>query len=530
VTPTPPTPPRAALYLRVSTPDQAERYSLPAQRRLLTEHCDRQGFAYTIYEDAGLSGETIAARPAMRRLLSDAARGTFEIALAVEMERFSRSRDGVDLATIKGVFRQSGIRFGTPAQLFDPDDVEDDFISGLLGLLASREKQKLARRTQEGRLQASRQGRHVAGVPYGYRRHDGRLLVYPPEAQIVRDMFSWLVDSGLSIRGIALRLQAQGTPPRKGGARWHWSSVQHLVTNESYAGLARYNRVQRRGGGRVRPASEWITVSVPAIIAPERFRQAQSQLRANTYLQPGRTRRTYLLRGIVHCALCGSSLQGLPANGKPHYRCKGKRGPTPCAKRITLAAPLDALVWDAVRRLILHPERVAAEVRRQRDSRVTRRDLAEMRLAHVRSALLRMPVERDRILGAYREGWITDADGKRQLQEIQRKGCGLESERRRLEVWLVGEAADEQTRTRLDEMLRRVRTRMDHLTSDERYDVVHAVVRDIRVDNHGGVELTSYLPVRQERPGGPSACGPDRYRVTSPNHMTMLVTPALTCG
>jgi site-specific DNA recombinase len=132
---------KAALYLRVSTPDQAEKFSLPAQRRALVGYCEREGWAYIIYEDAGISGETIEARPQMRRLLQDAAAGKFEIALAVEMERFSRSRDGADLAVIKRVFRESAIRFGTPAQLFNPEDVEDDFISSLLGLLASREKQ-----------------------------------------------------------------------------------------------------------------------------------------------------------------------------------------------------------------------------------------------------------------------------------------------------------------------------------------------------------------------------------------------------
>jgi site-specific DNA recombinase len=435
-------------------------------------------------------------------LLQDAAAGKFEIALVVEMERFSRSRDGADLAVIKRVFRESGIRFGTPAQLFNPDDVEDDFISGLLGLLSSREKQKMIKRTQDGRLEASRRGLYMGRVPYRYRRHDGRLLIYEPEAQVVRDMFAWLVDQGMSIRGIATRLDVQGTPPRQ-GTRWNWSAVQYVLTNETYAGLARYNRMQRKGEG-IKPESEWIAFPVPTIISQERYRQAQVQMRHNTWLQPGRRQRTYLLRGIVHCALCGQTLQGHPARGIPHYQCKGKRGPTPCATRITLAATLDRLVWGAVRRLVLHPDLVAAEVQRQRESRVTQQDEAEMRLACIRNALEKMPSERDRILRAYREGWISDADVKRQLDEIQRKREGLEAERRRLAGWLEGEAADERTRARLDEVFRRVRTRMGRLSDNERFEVVHAVIRDVRVDNQGGVEITSYLPEGKNRSGGPS--------------------------
>jgi len=49
-----------------------------------------------------------------------------------------------------------------------------------------------------------------------------------------------------------------------------------------------------------------------------------------------------------------------------------------------------------------------------------------------------------------KEGWISDADVKRQLDEIQRKRDGLEAERRRLGVWLEWEAADEQTQATRD--------------------------------------------------------------------------------
>src|SRR5215471_15449208 len=49
-----------------------------------------------------------------------------------------------------------------------------------------------------------------------------------------------------------------------------------------------------------------------------------------------------------------------------------------------------------------------------------------------------------------------------------------------------------------------VRTWMGRLSEAERFEVVHAVIRDVRVDNQGGVEITSYLPEGQDRPGGPS--------------------------
>lgn len=59
----------------------------------MTEYCERQGWEYEICEDAGISGETIDGRPGMLRLLELARTGKIQVALAVEMERFSRSTD-----------------------------------------------------------------------------------------------------------------------------------------------------------------------------------------------------------------------------------------------------------------------------------------------------------------------------------------------------------------------------------------------------------------------------------------------------
>ena len=51
-------PKRAALYVRVSTDEQAaEGYSLDAQRSILEDHCLAEGYEVAeVYEDDGYSG------------------------------------------------------------------------------------------------------------------------------------------------------------------------------------------------------------------------------------------------------------------------------------------------------------------------------------------------------------------------------------------------------------------------------------------------------------------------------------------
>jgi len=226
---------KVALYSRVSTPDQAERWSLAAQRRALIEFADRQQWDYEVYEDAGISGETLDARPAILRLLDDARNGRIGVAVAVEMERFSRSESLFDWLIIKQAFREDKVRFGTLAQLYDSADTEDDFLTDLFGALAKREKRKIIERTRRGRLEAARKGRFVGAlVPLGYRRVGKAALdVDIQGARVVRTIFA-LAARGLSLRRISRELLQRGIPSPRGFRVWNWSTLNRILRNATY--------------------------------------------------------------------------------------------------------------------------------------------------------------------------------------------------------------------------------------------------------------------------------------------------------
>ena len=60
-----------AIYVRVSTRHQAEDgFSLDDQRDKLTAYAEDREWNYQIYEDAGVSGETLDGRPGMVELLA----------------------------------------------------------------------------------------------------------------------------------------------------------------------------------------------------------------------------------------------------------------------------------------------------------------------------------------------------------------------------------------------------------------------------------------------------------------------------
>lgn len=68
---------KVAIYARVSTDEQAKKYSIPAQLELLRNFADANNYEiFKEYIDKGESG-TLSERPRLQELLNDARRGMF---------------------------------------------------------------------------------------------------------------------------------------------------------------------------------------------------------------------------------------------------------------------------------------------------------------------------------------------------------------------------------------------------------------------------------------------------------------------
>ncbi len=134
---------RSVIYTRVSSKVQVEKYSLPAQEKILTERIAKEGHELVgIYTDAGISGERIIDRPEFQRLLLDADEKKFNAVWVIDQDRLSRG-DLADLSYIKKIFKENNIQLCTPYQKLSLEDVDDDFISDLFGILAKRERLKI---------------------------------------------------------------------------------------------------------------------------------------------------------------------------------------------------------------------------------------------------------------------------------------------------------------------------------------------------------------------------------------------------
>jgi DNA invertase Pin-like site-specific DNA recombinase len=329
-----------AIYLRKSRADRdleaaGGEDTLERHRRTLLEMAARQHLTVTqIYEEV-VSGENLAARPEMQKLLNAVDQGCFAGVLVMEVERLARG-DTIDQGIVAQSFKFSNTKIITPIKTYDPNDEFDEeyFEFGLF--MSRREYKTINRRLQRGRVASVNEGKWPAHMaPYGYRRvklereKGWTLEVIEEEAQWVRRIFTWYTEPSEYPAGtvqqmgpylIAKRLNGLGIKTRR-GSLWTGGTIKEIVTNPTYVGMVRWGwrqKQQRVEDGAVitsRPRSSDYIVKPgihPAIIDQETFDKAQIRAKHPSKPGPKQIQIKNPLAGLVICGQCGHSMVRRP--------------------------------------------------------------------------------------------------------------------------------------------------------------------------------------------------------------------------
>lgn len=339
------------LYLRKSRADaeaeaRGEGETLTRHKRTLLELANRLQLNVTEIHQEVVSGETIAARPAMQKLLSEVEKGVWAGVLVMEVERLARG-DTIDQGIVAQTFKFSDTKIITPVKIYDPANEYDEeyFEFGLF--MSRREYKTINRRLQQGRMASVKEGKYVANSPpYGYVRKklsDGKgytLEPHPEQSLVVSMIFALYTEGEYAPDGtqkrlgdtlIAHRLNAMGIPSRKGGV-WSASSIRDILKNPVYMGKIRWNArpvVKKMAGGRVvitRPRTNAETQILAdglheAIVDEAVFRAAQSYRKTSPPLPIGTERIIKNpLVGLIFCGKCGRRMVRRPypkSRGQP---------------------------------------------------------------------------------------------------------------------------------------------------------------------------------------------------------------------
>jgi site-specific DNA recombinase len=385
---------RCAIYTRKSTEEGLDRdiNSLSVQRQACEEYVRTrasEGWLVVpeVYDDGGWSGATVK-RPGFQRLLADVEAGRVNCVVVHRVDRLSRSL--LDFARLMAFFQENGVAFVSVTQNFSTADPVGRLTLNLLATFAEFEREMISARTKDKIAASRRRGRWTGGrVPLGYDLKDGRLVVNEAEAVAVREIFD-VYDETSSLTGaveklgrcgLAMKAGTQQNGSERSGRSFDKPSLLRVLRNPTYAGLTRCNGSLTQGEHE-------------AIVPGETWQRVQVRLTRNgsAGYQGERENHNALLKGLLHCAQCGSAMTPtytMKRNTRyRYYRCITtiKKGAHACPSRAVPAHEIERRVVDRIRTIGRDPELLAGtieQVRRQRDELIVRLEAERHELSRV---------------------------------------------------------------------------------------------------------------------------------------------------
>jgi site-specific DNA recombinase len=176
---------RAAIYIRVSTKMQEDRYSLSAQHTELTRYATNQGWTIIdVYKDVDTGGKLD--KKGLNALLDAVEEGRIDVVLCIDQDRLSRL-DTIAWEYLKSTLRDNHVKIAEPGHIVDLDNEDEEFISDIKNLIAKREKKAIVRRMMRGKRQRMREGKGWGKPPFEY-YYDKKEQVYKLD-----DNWSWVI-------------------------------------------------------------------------------------------------------------------------------------------------------------------------------------------------------------------------------------------------------------------------------------------------------------------------------------------------
>ena len=233
----------------------------------------------TVYADDGISGREASNRPGLQQMLADCRVGKVGIVYTKSVSRLARNV--TDLLNIVHELSDIGVPVVFEREGIKTDQMHSELFLSLMASFAAAESDSIKKNTKQGHRMRFKLGIHKAfQAPYGFDNIDGRLVINPFEAEIVREIYDRFLAGEGGYR-IAKDLRSRGIPTKKGG-RWEQSTIIGIVKNPASYGTI-VNQKYYRDGGKVHTNRGELDMYVqdgqfPGIIEESTFNAVQELL------------------------------------------------------------------------------------------------------------------------------------------------------------------------------------------------------------------------------------------------------------
>ncbi|MBC1509436.1 recombinase family protein [Listeria sp. FSL L7-1515] len=332
---------KAAIYIRVSTQEQVENYSIQAQTEKLTALCRSKDWdVYDTFIDGGYSGSNMN-RPALNEMLSKL--HEIDAVVVYRLDRLSRSQKDT-ITLIEEYFLKNNVEFVSLSETLDTSSPFGRAMIGILSVFAQLERETIRDRMVMGKIKRVESGLPLTtakGRTFGYDVVDTKLYVNKEEAQHLQLIYD-IFEEEKSITFLQKRLKKLGFKVKS------YSSYNKWLMNDLYIGYVSYgDKVHVKGVHE-------------AIISEEQFYRVQ-EIFSRMGKNPNMNKESSsLLNNLIVCEKCGLSfvhrVKDTVSRGKKYryryYSCKTYKHThelEKCGNKIWRADKLEEIVIDRVK-------------------------------------------------------------------------------------------------------------------------------------------------------------------------------------
>ena len=357
---------RCAIYTRKSSDEglEQEYNSLDAQRDASEAYISSQRHEGWVlvpdrYDDGGFSGGNMN-RPGLKRLLIDMQEGKIDVVIVYKIDRLTRSL--LDFAQLIGLFDKHNVSFVSVTQQFNTTTSMGRLVLNILLSFAQFERELTGERIRDKVAASKKKGMWMGGCPpLGYDVLDRKLVINPKEAESVRLIFRRFtalksvtqLERELRFQGVTAKTYVSQTGKQRYGSALCKLQIYRILDNKVYLGLVAHKGNVYQGQHE-------------AIIDQETWDLARAAVGQSPRSRARRTatKEHALLRGLVHCGLCGLPMTPVHTlrDGKkyryyrPSQQLRG--GHEDCPIGSVAAGELESVVFAQMRELFTKPDMV----------------------------------------------------------------------------------------------------------------------------------------------------------------------------
>ena len=244
---------RSATYLRVSSREQVEGSSIPAQREACLRLISDNG--WSLAEELCDSGESArtADRPESQALLTAIEEDAIDVLIVHKLDRLARNLE--DHVAVRASLRKLGVRLVSVTEGFE-ENASGQLVEGIMASIAEFYSANLAQEVKKGMNEKARRGGWPTSAPVGYKnirlqgqggRHGEAAIVLDEEqAPLVHQAFKLYATGDWSVRDLHAEMTLLELKSRRGGTLSR-SKLAEMLRNRVYIGKVTWSGVEYEG-------------------------------------------------------------------------------------------------------------------------------------------------------------------------------------------------------------------------------------------------------------------------------------------